>query len=131
MVVSASEYGGWRRTSGVAPWYLSSSSGASSIRGYDNNGWKSSYSADEDLHSKSTSTQIRVPQLIEDGELLWAIKNVLEKVGSKVDMNDMGAQVRSVWENIRNGPLGEQIETLLQQPQEGQSQRNRYEQTWR
>lgn len=37
--------------------------------------------------------------LQENGELLWNIQNVLQKISSQINMNDL----RNIWNSIQNG----------------------------
>uniref|UniRef100_A0A5S6PWR5 Bm8500 n=1 Tax=Brugia malayi TaxID=6279 RepID=A0A5S6PWR5_BRUMA len=77
----------------------------------------------------ATSDQNSATQLLENnGELLWNIRNALQKITSQINVNDL----RPIWNSIQNGALGEKIEMFLQQQQrEKQFQRNGYDTIWK
>ncbi|KAL3998876.1 hypothetical protein ACH3XW_16830 [Acanthocheilonema viteae] len=115
IAVSATEFNHWRK-SGI-------------FTNYDSNGWKPYPIIDDELSRRQFTTYNRnsAPQLLENGELLWNIRNILQKLSSQININDL----HPIWNSIQNGALGEKLETFLQQQQqERQSQRNGYYDTF-
>nr|CDP91356.1 Bm168 [Brugia malayi] len=132
--VCATEFGHLRR-SGKIPWYLSTSVSSNSgiLTNYDSSNWNPYQTIDRTVipqHRQiATSDQNSATQLLENnGELLWNIRNALQKITSQINVNDL----RPIWNSIQNGALGEKIEMFLQQQQrERQFQRNGYDTIWK
>ncbi|VDM09197.1 unnamed protein product [Wuchereria bancrofti] len=135
MCVCATEFGHLRR-SGKIPWYLSTSASSNSgiLTNYDSSNWKPYQTIDHTVipnRQIATSGQNSASQLLENnGELLWNIRNLLQKITSQININDL----HPIWNSIQNGALGEKVEMFLQQQQqqqERQFQRNGYDTIWK
>ncbi|CAG9538392.1 unnamed protein product [Cercopithifilaria johnstoni] len=130
IAVSATEFDSWRKIGSRIPWYLSSTSGSHTFTNYDSNGWKPYSIIDDGLphHQMTTYNQNSASQLLGNGELLWNIRNVLQKLSSQININDL----HPIWNSIKNGELSKKIEMFLQQQQqERQSQNNGYDTLWK
>uniref|UniRef100_A0A0R3S5Z0 DUF148 domain-containing protein n=1 Tax=Elaeophora elaphi TaxID=1147741 RepID=A0A0R3S5Z0_9BILA len=130
VAVSATEFSHWTRTGNKIPWNLSPTSSSGTFTNYDSNGLKPYRITDDQPSHRQFATynQNNAPQSLENGELLWNIRNVLQKLSSQININDL----YPIWNSIQNGALGEKIETFLQQrQQERQSQINGYDTLWK
>uniref|UniRef100_A0A915PKU9 Uncharacterized protein n=1 Tax=Setaria digitata TaxID=48799 RepID=A0A915PKU9_9BILA len=118
---NTNEYSRWRRTGSITPWYQSSPVAHSSILvNHDSNNWRPYETTNEELLHRQTALSSRngASQLLENEELFWNIRNVLQKIGSQLDINEL----LPIWDSIRRGVLTEQIERFLQQQQREKKQ---------